>query len=144
MQSAGASAIGVVNLSTQVFTGLKAFVTGLEATAATITGTGGAGYLDLFTQASTPAAPSASFLRLWQQSNRMFFSNSSGIDSSLDFNANTADRNYSFPDVAGTVVVNSGTSATATGGAVAAPALVEGYITIQIGGVNKKIPYYAN
>ena len=144
MQSASSSRPGLVNNTTQVFSGLKAFSTGLEMSAGAVTATGGAGYLDFFTQSSTPAAPSTSFLRLWQQSNRFFFSRNGGIDASLDFNAITSDRNFAFPDVAGTVVVYSATAATATGGAVTPPAQVEGYITIQVGGVNKKIPYYAN
>lgn len=132
MQSAGVAAIGLVNLSTQVFTGLKAFSTGLESTAAAITGTGGAGYLDLFSQASTPAAPSTSFLRLWQQSNRMFFSRNGGIDASLDFNATTADRNYAFPDAAGTVVLDTNT-VTLTNKTLTSPTLTAGTASANTG-----------
>lgn len=132
MQSASSSRPGLVDNTTQVFSGLKAFSTGLESTAAAITGTGGAGYLDLFSQASTPAAPSTSFLRLWQQSNRMFFSNSSGIDSSLDFNANTADRNYAFPDAAGTVVLDTNT-VTLTNKTLTSPTLTAGTASANTG-----------
>ena len=108
MQSASSTRPGLVNTTTQVFSGLKAFLTGIEATAGAITGTGGAGFLDFFSQSSTPTAPSTSFLRLWQQSNRMFFSRNGGIDASIDFNSISADRNYVFPDLAGTVALLTG------------------------------------
>jgi len=132
MQSASSSRPGLVDNTTQVFSGLKAFSTGLESTAAAITGTAGTGYFDLFTQSSTPSAPSASFLRLWQQSNRMFFTNSSGIDSSLDFNANTADRNYAFPDAAGTVVIATATQ-TLTNKTLTSPTLTAGTASANTG-----------
>jgi hypothetical protein len=46
---------------------------------------------------------------------------------------------------AGTINFASGnTSATATGGAVTAPALVTGFITMQIAGTTVKVPYYSN
>jgi hypothetical protein len=46
---------------------------------------------------------------------------------------------------AGTINFASGnTSATATGGAIASPALVTGYITMQIAGTTVKVPYYSN
>jgi hypothetical protein len=46
---------------------------------------------------------------------------------------------------AGTINFASGnTSATATAGAITAPALVQGYITMQVAGTTVKVPYYAN
>lgn len=46
---------------------------------------------------------------------------------------------------AGTINFASGnTSATATAGAVTAPALVVGFITMQVAGTTVKVPYYAN
>jgi hypothetical protein len=46
---------------------------------------------------------------------------------------------------AGTINFASGnTSATATGGAIAAPALVTGYIEMKIAGTTVKVPYYSN
>ena len=46
---------------------------------------------------------------------------------------------------AGTINFQTGnTSATATAGAVTAPALVVGFITMQIAGTTVKVPYYAN
>jgi len=46
---------------------------------------------------------------------------------------------------AGTINFASGnTSATATAGAITAPALVTGFITMQIAGTTVKVPYYAN
>ena len=46
---------------------------------------------------------------------------------------------------AGTINFASGnTSATATAGSVTAPALVAGYITMQIAGTTVKVPYYSN
>jgi hypothetical protein len=46
---------------------------------------------------------------------------------------------------AGTINFASGnTAATATAGAITAPALVTGYITMQIAGTTVKIPYYSN
>jgi hypothetical protein len=46
---------------------------------------------------------------------------------------------------AGTLNFASGnTSATATAGALTAPALVTGYITMQIAGTTVKVPYYSN
>ena len=46
---------------------------------------------------------------------------------------------------AGTINFASGnTSATATAGAITAPALVTGYITMQIAGTTVKVPYYSN
>jgi hypothetical protein len=46
---------------------------------------------------------------------------------------------------AGTINFASGnTSATATAGAITAPGLVAGYITMQIAGTTVKVPYYNN
>jgi hypothetical protein len=46
---------------------------------------------------------------------------------------------------AGTINFASGnTSATATGGAIATPALATGYITMQVAGTTVKVPYYSN
>jgi hypothetical protein len=46
---------------------------------------------------------------------------------------------------AGTINFASGnTSATATAGAVALPALAVGFITMQVAGTTVKVPYYAN
>ena len=48
-------------------------------------------------------------------------------------------------NASGTINFASGnTSATATAGAITAPALVTGYITMQIAGTTVKVPYYSN
>ena len=48
-------------------------------------------------------------------------------------------------NASGTINFASGnTSATATAGAVTAPALVVGFITMQVAGTTVKVPYYAN
>ena len=111
-QSASATVPGMVDLATQTFTGLKAFVTGLEATAASITGTGGAGYLDFFNQSSNASLPSASFIRMYTATDRVIFSTST-VRNTFTFNS-TADRAYTLPDVTGTFAIINPTGA-ATG-----------------------------
>jgi parallel beta-helix repeat protein len=68
-------------------------------------GTGGAGYIELQTQSAKPGTPGTSNLRMYSDaSGRLAWIGSNGFQRVFDGTGNTADRIYTLPDVAGTML----------------------------------------
>lgn len=75
-----------------------------------VSGTGGAGYIGLIDQSAAPSAP-VNGLRLFSDaSHRFSWIGQNGFIRTFDGTANTADRVYTLPDAAGTVVLNTNTA----------------------------------
>lgn len=75
----------------------------------TISGTAGAGFIGFPTQSSKPTTPAAGNVRTYSNASNVFsVLGTSGFAGSLDFTALTADRNFAFPNQAGTVILSAG------------------------------------
>jgi hypothetical protein len=81
------------------------------ATSLAITGTGGAGYVELADQASAPATPTAAIRLFSNASNAFAWKPASGFVSSFAGGNLTADRNWTTPDAAGTMLVSTAVTA---------------------------------
>lgn len=82
-----------------------------SSTSLSITGTGGGGYFSLSTQSSNPSAPAGGTV-LFSNSNSKFSwrGSANNFVKTFDGSSATADRVYSLPDAAGTVVLNDNTA----------------------------------
>lgn len=74
-----------------------------------ISGSSGAGYLQIANQSGTPSTPTTAIRLYADNSNRFGWVGTNGFAATLDATANTASRAYVMPDAAGTVVLNSNT-----------------------------------
>lgn len=113
-----APSTGTVGASGNLWAG--GFFTTLSSNNLLVTGSAGAGYLQLARNTSAPSTPTLA-IRLWTNLNQLNALGSSGFNMKLDFSAYTADRLITFPDVAGTVTL-LGSTATGTGSVVLASA----------------------
>lgn len=79
------------------------------ASSLTINGTAGAGFTQLNSQSSAPAAPSSGVRLFTDSTNRFAWRRSAGQVVTMDASALTADRVFSLPDVTGTIVTTGDT-----------------------------------
>lgn len=85
----------------------------------TLTGTAGAGFIDLSVQSATPVTPAASYIRAYSDaSSRMSWLFSSGFLAKLDPVALTGTRVYGLPDASGTFLYGGGPLGTPASGIV--------------------------
>lgn len=78
-----------------------------SATSHSITGTGGAGFLEVVNQSSAPSTPTSAGRIYFDASNRLSWKGTNGFTRTFDGTANTADRVYTLPDLAGTVALTA-------------------------------------
>jgi hypothetical protein len=78
-----------------------------SSTSETITGTGGAGFVQLLNQSSAPSTPTSATRLFADASNRLSWKGTNGFVRTFDGTANTADRVYVLPDAAGTVALTA-------------------------------------
>ena len=78
-----------------------------SGTSLALTGTGGAGYVELPQQASAPSTPTSASRLYVDSSNRLSWKGTNGFVRTFDGTANTADRAYTLPDLAGTVALTA-------------------------------------
>jgi hypothetical protein len=71
-----------------------------SSTSETITGTGGAGFLQLLNQSSAPSTPTSASRIFFDSSNRLSWIGTNGFVRTFDGTANTANRIYVLPDAA--------------------------------------------
>lgn len=90
----------------------------------TITGTGGAGYLQLANQASNPSTPTSSGRVFFDSSNRLSWKDTDGFVTTFDSTGISADRVYTLPNVAGTVTLIDATQ-TLTNKTLTAPTIAD-------------------
>ena len=77
----------------------------LSATSANLTGTAGAGFLQIANQSSAPSTPTSAGRLYWDSSNRLSWIGTNGFTRTFDGSANTANRTYTLPDVSSTFVM---------------------------------------
>ena len=76
-------------------------------TTLTVTGTGGAGYVQLANQSSAPGTPTTASRLFIDASNRLSWKGTNGFVRTFDGTGNSADRVYVLPDLAGTVALTA-------------------------------------
>jgi hypothetical protein len=104
-------------LSDETGTGLVVFSTSptlttpilgnATATSQKITGTAGAGFLELQTQSAAPSNGPANSIRLFSNAGALAWKRSDGFVNSITTPIITADRTYNLPDASGTVALTS-------------------------------------
>lgn len=82
-----------------------------DSTSISVSGTGGAGYVQLLNQSSAPGTPTSSGRVYFDNSNRLSWIGTNGFTRTFDGTSNTASRIYTLPDAAGTVVLNDNSAA---------------------------------
>lgn len=112
-----------------------------SATSLSVTGTGGAGYLQLANQSSNPGTPTSASRIFIDSSNRLSWIGTNGFVRTFDGTANSADRVYTLPDAAGTVGLANSTTGTipylsATGVFSDSPVTRVNSTTIQVAAIN--------
>jgi hypothetical protein len=70
-------------------------------------GTAGAGYVELINQSSAPGTPTSATRLFNDSSGRLSWKGTNGFVRTFDGTANTADRVYTLPDIAGIVLTDS-------------------------------------
>ncbi len=74
-----------------------------------LSGTAGAGYLEMVNQSAAPATPTSAGRVYFDSSNRLSWRGTNGFTRTFDGTANTANRIYVLPDSAGTMLLDSAT-----------------------------------
>jgi hypothetical protein len=113
-QALNKSAVGLSNventaLSTWAGTTNLTTIGAATATSLTLSGTAGAGYLELANQSSAPGTPTSASRIFIDSSNRLSWKGTNGFIRTFDGTGNTADRVYTLPNVSGTVVTTGDT-----------------------------------
>jgi hypothetical protein len=109
-QSASISYPGMVNNTTQSFSGNKTFTGTLSALSVNISGTAGTGYVKYTDQSATPATPTGATIVYADSLGRFSQLNSNGFVTTFDSTGITASRIYTVRDVSGKLNMDSRTS----------------------------------
>ncbi len=78
-------------------------------TSLTLIGTAGAGYVEYANQSAAPGTPTSAGRVFVDSFNRWNFKGTNGFLATFNFTGNAADRIYTWPDAAGTVVIDTAT-----------------------------------
>lgn len=102
-QTADSSNPGMMSTGTQTISGAKTFAAALTALAAIISGTAGAGYLEIPSQSSAPGTPGSGFRLFADSGNKFAWKGANGYNRTFDGTGNTADRTYTLQNKTGTI-----------------------------------------
>ncbi len=102
-------------------------------TSLVLSGTAGAGYIELANQSVAPGTPSSAARFYVDSSNRFSWKGTNGYARTFDGTANTASRIYVLPDAAGTIILDSATQAL-TNKTITASGLITASVGVQING----------
>lgn len=89
----------------QSSTDVSVFGGALTFPSASLSGTAGAGKITYLTQSAAPSTPASGFSLYGDATNRFSWKGANGFLTKLDTVGNTADRVYTFPDAAGTIML---------------------------------------
>jgi trimeric autotransporter adhesin len=109
-QSASTSYPGMVNNTTQSFSGNKTFTGTLSSLSLAISGTAGAGYIKYTDQSATPPTPTGATVVYADSLGRFSQLNSNGFVTTFDSTGITANRVYTVRDVSGKFNMDTRTS----------------------------------
>lgn len=90
---------------------LTTTTTSTIGTSESITGTAGAGFLQIANQSSAPGTPTSAGRLYWDSSNRLSWKGTNGWVRTFDGTANNADQVYTLPNVSSTFVMYANPSA---------------------------------
>jgi hypothetical protein len=98
-----------------------------------VSGTNGSGYFSLSNQSATPSTPTSAGRLFFDSSNRFSWIGTNGFVSAFTGTANTADRIYTLPDVAGTITVLGNTSTGSGSIVLASSPTIGGTLSLTLG-----------